>query len=186
MVSCNEQGLEQQSPAGLVLRIRVPHPPRQLLRIAEPGRHEPPARQRLGGAREQPPQPVALEIGPLFEPGRARRLQTVQELSPIELHRARTLRAVDGVQERRPITRDVGGDGDAPVLRRRHRESHPTADERHGFPQAVAASLGAGLRPEEVDQAVTSGGAVRRAMEVDQQSEGLAGAEQRYVRPGRP
>jgi hypothetical protein len=169
--------LDQQPPAPLVAGIGVPHAPGEGDRLPEARGVEEPADQRVPRPQEGVAQPVPLDVRPALELRAAGGGEPREKVPPVPLHGLLVVARLDGCEEGVPVR--VHHAGQSQLAAPRHHEvlAEALPEDPQRLAEGVRRRRRLQVRPEEVEDLLAAHGAAGREGEVDDEGEGLGGAE---------
>lgn len=182
-VARREEAFQDEAPDSLVAALGVPHPGRELPGLPQASPGEPVADDGLHRAQVEVAQVGALAVGPLLELGRAGGGEGGEEVSAVQLDGALEVLALARGQEGRAVGVNHRGEVEAAVRRDDGRVPERLTEHPQGVAEAVAGGVGGEVGPEQVGEALARRGLADRALEVREDAERLAGAQEQYACP---
>ncbi len=146
------------------------------------------ASRKRGGVEEPPDQcvprpqegvaqPVPLDVRPALELGAAGGREPREEVPPVQLHGLLVVARLDGCEEGVPVR--IHHAGQSQLAAPRHHEvlAEALPEDPERLAEGVRGRRRLQIRPEEVEDLLAAHGAAGREGEVDDEGEGLGGAE---------
>ncbi len=171
-------GLEQQAPGALACRVGIAGAAGQLLGFPHPPRIQPLPRNGLGGAQEDGPQPLPLDIRPVLELDATRGREAPQEIPLVELGGPQQVPPFNRRQEFDPIHRNGREQREfaSPAGQGIGAEQLPQVPD--GLAQGVTPAVGLEVGPEQVHQVLAGGALPWGTGQVREERQRLARTEQ--------